>query len=111
VRINGIDALAITKLDVLDGFETLQVCTGYRCGGSVVTEMPGDTAQPAACTPIYESHPGWKAPTQGITKYDDLPVEARRYLSRLEELCGVPAAIVSTGSERDHTIIREGTIV
>jgi len=109
VRINGIDSLAITKLDVLDGFETLQICTGYRCGGTVTSEMPGDTAQLAACIPVYESHPGWKTPTQGITNYESLPLEARQYLGRLEQLCGVPATIVSTGSERDHTIVRQGT--
>ncbi|MEO7192580.1 MAG: adenylosuccinate synthase [Vicinamibacterales bacterium] len=111
VRLNGLDALALTKLDVLDGFETLDVCTGYRYGSQVLTDMPSDTAQLAACTPIYETLPGWKAPTQGVTQYERLPPEARQYISRLEELCGVPAAIVSTGSDRDHTIIRDGSVV
>jgi adenylosuccinate synthase len=106
-RINGIDALAITKLDVLDGFDTIEVCTGYRCGNDVIDEMPGDTAQLAACTPIYETLKGWSRPTQGVTRYADLPIEAQQYIARLEQICGVPAAIVSTGSDRDHTIIRE----
>jgi adenylosuccinate synthase len=110
VRINGLDALALTKLDVLDGFETLQICTGYQCGDQILTEMPADTAQLAACTPIYESHPGWTQPTRGVTVFDDLPKEARAYIARLEEVSGVPAAVVSTGSERDHTIIRRDTI-
>lgn len=109
-RINGIDALAITKLDVLDGFDTIQVCTAYRCGGETLTEMPGDTAQLAACTPVYESWPGWTAPTAGVTEFAKLPIEARRYLARLEEVCGVPAAVVSTGSDRDHTIVRRDSV-
>jgi len=109
-RVNGLDALAITKLDVLDGLPELQVCTAYRCNGSTVTEMPGDTAQLAACEPVYETLPGWTKPTKGITKFGDLPAEAKRYIHRLEEISGVKAAIVSTGSERDHTIVRDDSI-
>ncbi len=109
-RINGLDALAITKMDVLDGIETLRVCTAYKCGDQVLEEMPGDTAQLAACTPVYEDLPGWSEPTQGITRFDDLPARARAYIRRLEELCGVPAAIISTGSDRAHTIVRYDTI-
>jgi len=107
VRVNGLDALAITKLDVLDGLETLDVCTAYRYNGTLLTEMPGDTAQLAACEPVYETLPGWNTPTRGITKFEKLPAEARSYIRRLEETSGIPAAIISTGSERDHTIIRE----
>ena len=105
-RVNGLDALAITKLDVLDGLPDLQICTAYRCGKDVITEMPGDIAQLSACEPIYETLPGWSAPTRGVTRYDDLPAAAQAYIARLEETSGVKAAIVSTGSERDHTIIR-----
>jgi adenylosuccinate synthase len=107
VRVNGLSALAITKLDVLDGLPTLEIGTAYRCRGDVLTEMPSDIAQLAACEPVYETVPGWTTPTKGITRYADLPVEARRYVERLEQICGVPAAIISTGSDRDHTIIRE----
>ena len=107
VRLNGLDALAITKLDVLDGLDELLVCTAYRCHGQVVTEMPGDTAQFAACEPVYETLPGWKQPTRGVTDFSKLPMEAQRYVARLEETSGVKAAIVSTGSERDHTIIKD----
>jgi adenylosuccinate synthase len=110
VRINGLDALALTKLDVLDGIDALQICTGYRCGGEVLTDMPADTAQLATCEPIYETLAGWSQPTRGVTRYDDLPAEARAYVKRLEEVSGVPAAVVSTGSERDHTIIRDDSI-
>jgi adenylosuccinate synthase len=106
-RVNGLDALAITKLDVLDGLDTLDVCTAYRCDGRTITEMPSDIAQLAACEPIYETLTGWKQPTLGVTKYDALPAEAKKYIARLEEISGVPATIVSTGSDRDHTIIRD----
>ena len=78
VRVNGLDALALTKLDVLDGLPELQVCTAYRCHGATLTEMPGDTAQLAACEPVYETLPGWTSPTQGARRYDDLPREAQR---------------------------------
>ncbi len=109
-RVNGLDALALTKLDVLDGLDALQICTAYRCGERVITEMPADTAQLAACVPVYETMPGWQRSTAGVTRYEDLPGEAQRYIRRLEETSGVPAAIVSTGSERSHTIIRDDSL-
>jgi adenylosuccinate synthase len=109
-RVNGLDALALTKLDVLDGLPEIQICTSYRCRGVSLTEMPGDTAQLAACEPVYESMPGWTAPTRGIRDYADLPREARNYIARLEEVTGVPASIVSTGSAREETIFREGPL-
>jgi adenylosuccinate synthase len=110
VRVNGLDALALTKLDVLDGLPELQVCTAYRSKGATLTEMPGDVAQLAACEPVYETLPGWTTPSAGVRRFDDLPREARSYIARLEEITGVPAAIISTGSAREDTIIREGSI-
>ena len=107
VRINGLDVLALTKLDVLDGLERIEICTSYRCGSRTLTEFPSDIAQLASCEPVYESMPGWSTPTRGIRRYQDLPENARRYVARLEEVTGVPAAIVSTGSERGDTILRE----
>jgi adenylosuccinate synthase len=107
VRINGLDALALTKLDVLDGLERLEICTSYRCGSRTLTEFPSDLGQLAACTPVYESMSGWMSPTRGIRRFADLPANAKRYVARLEEVTGVPAAIVSTGSERDDTIVRD----
>ena len=107
VRINGLDALALTKLDVLDGLDRIDVCTSYRCGSRTLTEFPSDVAQLSSCEPIYESLPGWSTPTRGIRRFSDLPANAQRYIARLEEVSGVPAAIVSTGSERDHTIVRD----
>jgi adenylosuccinate synthase len=110
VRVNGLDALALTKLDVLDGLPELQVCTAYRCKGTTLTEMPGDHAQLSACEPVYESLAGWSAPTAGVRRFDDLPREARAYIARLEDITGVPAAIVSTGSKREDTIIRDDSV-
>ena len=109
-RVNGLDALAVTKLDVLDGLPELQVCTAYRCGNTVISEMPSDIAQLAQCEPVYETMAGWKKPTLGLTKFAELPAEAQRYIAKLEAITGVPAAIVSTGSERDHTIVRDDSV-
>ena len=110
VRVNGLDALALTKLDVLDGLGELQVCTAYRCRSATLTEMPGDLTQLAACEPVYETLPGWTSPTAGIRDYDRLPREARAYIARLEDITGVSAAVISTGSAREDTIIRDGSI-
>jgi adenylosuccinate synthase len=110
VRVNGLDALALTKLDVLDGLPELQVCTAYTYRGTTLTEMPGDIAKLERCEPVYETLPGWTSPTAGVRRYEDLPKEARGYVARLEEITGVPAAIVSTGSAREDTIIRADSI-
>ena len=110
VRVNGLDALALTKLDVLDGLPELKVCTAYRCRGVTLTEMPGDVAQLSACEPVYESLPGWTTPTAGVRDFDRLPREARSYIARLEDITGVSAAVISTGSAREDTIIRNGSV-
>jgi adenylosuccinate synthase len=110
VRVNGLDALALTKLDVLDGMGEVQICTSYRCHGQTLTEFPGEIAQLGACEPVYESLAGWTQPTAGVRRYADLPSAAQRYIGRLEELTGVPAAVLSTGSARQDTIIREESI-
>ena len=107
VRINGLDALALTKLDVLDGLERIEICTSYRFGSRTLTEFPSDIAQLAACDPVYESMPGWSEPTRGVRRFADLPDAARRYVARLEDVSGVPAAIISTGSDREDTILRD----
>ena len=108
-RVNGLDALALTKLDVLDGIETIEICTGYRINGVVTPDFPSDSVQLAAAEPVYEAWPGWSAPTRGLKRDEDLPEEARRYVARLEELTGVQVAIISTGSGRDDTIVRKGS--
>jgi adenylosuccinate synthase len=110
VRLNGMAAIAVTKLDVLDGFEELKICTAYQCGSEVITEMPSDSTRLAACTPIYETVKGWSQPTRGVTQFSELPPQAREYIRALEVVSEVPVVLVSTGSERTHTIFREGTI-
>ena len=111
VRVNGLDALAVTKLDVLDGLDEIPVCTAYRHGDRLLTEFPASRAVLAGCTPVYERLPGWSRPTAGVRRYEDLPPEARAYLARIEALSGVPAAIVSTGSDRADTILVRGGLV
>ena len=111
VRVNGIDSIALTKLDVLDGIETIDICTGYKIGDRLVTEFPSDLNTCGPITPVYEQWPGWTAPTKGARSYADLPVEARKYIARLEEVSGVPVGLISTGSDRHDTIIRDGSAV
>ena len=104
-QVNSITGMCITKLDVLDGLETLKICTGYQCDG-VEKDLPPIGADAyARCEPIYEEVPGWKESTVGLKKYDELPENARAYLKRLEEVVGIPVDIISTGPERDETII------
>jgi adenylosuccinate synthase len=109
-RINGLDGLALTKLDVLDGLDRIDICTAYRSGGRTITDFPADVRQLADCEPVYESMPGWSAPTAGVRAFEQLPQAARRYIARLEEVTGAKAAIVSTGSERDDTIVRDDVL-
>ena len=106
-RINGLTGLCITKLDVLDGLEELNICTGYRLDGKVIDLLPIGADEVARCEPIYETMPGWSETTVGAKRWEDLPANAQAYLNRLELLCQVPIAIVSTGPERDETILRQ----
>jgi adenylosuccinate synthase len=108
-RINGLDSIALTKLDVLDGLEEIKVCTGYRYGKDLLAEWPADLNVLAKCEPNYETLPGWSEPSSGATRYNDLPREAQRYVAFLEEVSGVPVSIISTGTGRHDTIIREGS--
>ena len=104
VQHNSISGLCITKLDVLDGLERLQVCVGYRCNGQVTT-IPPAAGDYEICEPVYEELPGWRQSTVGALSLELLPRAARDYLARLEELCGVPVVIVSTGPDREQTIV------
>ncbi len=104
-ELNSFSGLCITKLDVLDGLETVRVCTAYMLRGKKITEMPTDAVDLAACEPVYEDFPGWTESTFGVKTWDALPVNAQRYLKRVEELAGVPIDIVSTGPDRVETII------
>jgi adenylosuccinate synthase len=110
-RINGLDALALTKLDVLDNLEQVKICTGYKTAAGTITEFPADLRILTNAEPVYETMPGWSAPTKGITQFDRLPVEAQRYINRLEEVSGVECGIISTGSDRTETIVRKTSAV
>ncbi|HTO10230.1 MAG TPA: adenylosuccinate synthase [Candidatus Binatia bacterium] len=107
VRINGFDTVALTKLDVLDQCETVRVCTGYRWRGDVITDFPDEETAMAELEPVYEEISGWMSSTVGAKNESDLPAKARRYLERLEELIGVPFCLISTGAQRDETILCE----
>ena len=104
-QVNGLSGLCITKLDVLDGLAELQLCVGYELDGERVDLLPMGAEDIARCVPIYESVPGWTDSTVGVTEYAKLPVNARRYLERIEEVTGVPIAMISTSPDRDHTIL------
>lgn len=106
-RINGLTGLCITKLDVMDGIDSLNICIGYKLDGKVVDMLPVGADDVARCEPIYETVAGWHENTYGVKTWDGLPKNAQIYLKRLEALCGVPIAIVSTGPERDETIVLE----
>ena len=97
--------LCITKLDVLDGLTELMLCTGYEMDGHTIDILPMGADDIERCTPIYEVMPGWSDSTVGITQYDKLPVAARLYLQRIEQVTGVPIHMVSTSPDRDHTIL------
>jgi adenylosuccinate synthase len=105
-RVNGFDSIALTKLDVLDLLAEIHVCTAYRYRGEVLKELPADLDVLGQCEPVYETLPGWAAPTAGARAFTDLPDAARRYIDRLSELVGAEIGIVSTGSDRRETIFR-----
>jgi len=107
VRVNGIDSIALTKLDVLDGLEAIKVCTSYVTDGKPVELVPTGADAVARCKPVYETLPGWSESTVGARSFDVLPKAARAYLDRLEHLVDVPIAMVSTGPDRDETILRQ----
>jgi adenylosuccinate synthase len=102
---SSVSGLCVTKLDVLDGLDVIRVCVGYRMGGRVLAEPPLSLDGLAGVEPLYEELPGWSESTIGVTEYAALPVNARKYLERLEALVEVPIDIISTGAERDQTIV------
>ena len=105
IQINGITGMCITKLDVMDGIEEIKICTGYEFEGKTIDILPFGADAVAKCKPIYETLPGWKESTFGVKEYGALPENAKRYLKRIEEVCGAPVAIISTGPDRDETIL------
>ena len=105
IIINGVSGLCITKLDVLDGLAEIQVCVGYELHGRRIDILPLDADDIDACRPIYDTFPGWTESTYGVTEWDKLPLNARRYLERVQAYIGAPIDMVSTGPDRDHTIL------
>jgi adenylosuccinate synthase len=102
---SGVNGIALTKLDVLDGFETLKICVGYEVDGVTLDYLPTAADKQARCTPVYEEMPGWNASTEGARSWNDLPGEAVKYVRRIEELIQCPVALLSTSPERDDTIL------
>lgn len=107
IQINGVTGMCITKLDVMDGLPEIKICTGYRINGEVVDMLPFGAHQVAQCEPVYETMSGWAESTVGVKRYEDLPENARRYLERLAEVTGAPVTMVSTGPDREETIVLE----
>jgi adenylosuccinate synthase len=107
--LNGFDSMVITKLDVLDELEKIPVCVAYRIGRREITEMPATTRGFEAIEPVYECVPGWQTSTAGISRYEDLPSKAQAYVRYLEERTGIEVGCISTGPERNQTIIRSGS--
>ena len=109
VAVNGLSSLIITKLDVLDQFSEIKVCTAYDLDGATVQELPSSAKAWERLKPVYKTLPGWSKPTAGITRFEELPAEARSYMDYLEGELGVEISIISTGPERDQSIVRKGT--
>ena len=105
VVVNSLSGIALMKLDVLDAFSEIKICNSYRYRGAVIHELPVDVCDLSECEPIYETVPGWKSSTVGITEYSKLPEAAQHYIARLAEACGVSIDIISTGPERGQTIV------
>ena len=103
VRVNGLDELIVTKLDVLDERKSVKFCTSYRIGKKRHTEFPADIERLWDCVPMYEEHPGWLEDTTGCRSFEELPPNAKRYLNRLSTLLGVPITLISVGSGREQT--------
>jgi len=111
VRVNGFDSMCITKLDVLDELDEIKICTAYRYEGETLTELPGDSFVLERCEPVYEVVPGWKSSTAGVRDFGMLPEKAQRYIDRLSELIGGEIGMISTGPDRNETIIRAKSAV
>ncbi|MEL6920480.1 MAG: adenylosuccinate synthetase, partial [Pseudomonadota bacterium] len=105
VAINGIDGIALTKLDVLDGMDEIKICVGYELDGERIDYLPASQGAQARVEPIYETVEGWSEPTLGARSWNDLPAQAVKYVRHVEELIGAPVALLSTSPERNDTIL------
>jgi adenylosuccinate synthase len=105
IKTAGIDGIALTKLDVLDGFAEIKICTSYRRRGEAYDYVPAGTSAQAEIEPVYETAEGWQESTRGARSWAQLPATAIKYIRRLEELIGAPVAMLSTSPERDDTVL------
>ena len=103
-QVNGYTSAVITRLDVLDQFEVVKICTGYELDGEIIDQLPGGMAALSRCVPVYEELPGWDIPTAGMSDLNKLPKNARHYVDRIQDIIGAPIDIISTGPHRDETI-------
>jgi adenylosuccinate synthase len=106
MRVNGLTEMAITKLDILSSFQSLEICVAYELDGQRIESFPNDLAVLARCRPIYETLSGWQESITHVVAFEDLPSEAQGYVGRVEELLGIPASCISVGPGRDQTISR-----
>jgi adenylosuccinate synthase len=106
IQINGLSGLCVTKLDVLDGMDAVKLCIGYTVDGERTDLLPAGAEDAARCEPVYEDLPGWSESTVGVRRFEDLPRNARAYLERIEQTCGISVDMISTGPDRDETIVR-----
>ena len=106
VRVSGISDFAVTKLDVLTGFDKLKICVGYRVNEEIIHEFPQSQKIFKQCQPVYEEMPGWQEDLTNVRRFEDLPLAAQNYIQRIEELTGVPATLVAIGPGREQTIVR-----
>jgi adenylosuccinate synthase len=107
VRINGMDSMVITKIDVLSDFDKIKICTSYKYNKEIIKEFPVDLETLQKCIPVYEEMEGWKGNISQITKYEDFPQQLKAYISRIEELVRTKVVMVSVGPKRSQTLIRE----
>lgn len=106
-RINGFNTAAITRLDVLDKQPRLKICVGYKLEGRTIDYFPASVTALEKCQPVYEELPGWETSTADVRQFGKLPVNARQYVKRLEELIGCPASLISVGMRREQTIVKK----
>jgi adenylosuccinate synthase len=109
-RLNGFTGMAITRLDILENFPNLKICTAYKVDRKTISEFPSSITTLEKCVPVYEELDGWMTPISNITQFSRLPVQAQKYITRLEEICDCPADIVSVGPKREQTIVRRAVI-
>jgi adenylosuccinate synthase len=104
VRTNGLSGLAITKIDVLSGLDSIKICTAYSYQGQLLEDFPHDLQKLQDCKPVYEEFDGWKCDICGVTTYEELPEQVKSYLKKVEEVTGCPVALISVGPRRDQTV-------